>query len=176
MPRTVSDLLLASFFAFALFGNVTVDVWMGFDVDLLDSGFPPDSLAAQYHRLVWQSGRDYDPLFIDNSGYMRASALGTAVLYFPFYPLAIGALLAGQGLGSPGSLTRRYGHVYGCGMLLNMTIVLAMEAIELFCGTALAPSLGAYWIPCGAYWLVPLLVLRRLWREDAESVDKRHRE
>lgn len=70
MPRTVSDLLLASFFAFALFGNVTVDVWMGFDVDLLDSGFPPDSLAAQYHRLVWQSGRDYDPLFIDNSGYM----------------------------------------------------------------------------------------------------------
>ena len=165
---TAQDLILAAFYAFALFGNVTVDVWMGFDVNLLDSGFAPDSLAAQYHRLVWQSGRDYDPLFLDNRGYMQASALGTAILYFPYYVLAIRALLCGEGLGAQGSMLRGYAKVYGYGMLLNMSIVLVMEATELAYKTALAPSLGVYWLPCGSYWLVPLLVLRRLWREEEE--------
>ena len=51
------------------------------------------------------------------------------------------------------------------GMLVNMSIVLALELRELVAATSLAPSLGAYWIPTGAYWLVPLYVLDRLVRE-----------
>ena len=52
---------------------------------------------------------------------------------------------------------------------MNMTIVLLMELRELMVGSALAPSLGFYWVPCGAYWVVPLLVLLRLTRESQEK-------
>lgn len=73
-----ADLLLAAFYAFALWGNIAVDVWMGLDVDLRTTGFA-------FHRLVWQSGHDFDPLFLNNGPYMRWSALGTALLYAPYY-------------------------------------------------------------------------------------------
>ena len=101
---------------------------------------------------------------------MRASALATAVLYLPYYLLAIPGLLRGEGLGKAGGTIRQFAWVYAVGMFLNMSIVLAIELQELMANSPLAPRLGYYWIPCGLYWVVPLLVLIRLQKEDATTV------
>ena len=152
----IADKALAAFFAFALFGNISVDVWMGADIDLRTTGIG-------FHQTVYASGAAYDPLFLANGPYMRWSALATAWLYAPYYAAAIPTLLRGDGLGS--GWLRQYAWLYAIGMLVNMSIVLALELRELVAATSLAPSLGAYWIPTGAYWLVPLYVLDRLVRE-----------
>ena len=156
------DHALAAFYAFALWGNIAVDVWMGLDIDLRTTGFA-------FHASVWQAGHDFDPLFLDNAGYMRASALATAVAYAPYYALAIPALLRGRGLGARGSWLRRYAYAYAVGMGANMTVVLALELAEWRAASALAPRLGFYWVPVLLYWAVPALVWRRLRREDAAA-------
>ena len=164
---SVADRALAAFFAFALWGNVAVDVWMGLDIDLRSTGFA-------FHQTVYAQGRDFDPLFIANSPYFRWSAFGTALLFAPYYILAIPSLASGRGLGAQGTLIRRLSWVYGAGMFVNMSVVLVLELVELAAGSELAPALGPYWIPCGLYWVVPLVVLLRLVREDnavGEKVD-----
>ena len=152
-----SDLLLACFYAFCIFGNISVDLFMGLDKDLKETGWA-------YHRTV-HAFAAVDPLFLQNSFYMRYSALFTAVAFAPYYVLGIRAFLKGQGLGKRGSLTRKYANVYAIGMSANMTIVLALECIEFWKQSALAPQLGAYWLTVVPYWVVPLLVKRRLTRE-----------
>ena len=51
--------------------NLTVDVFMGMDIKL-------DSTGWSFHKYVASTGKDYDPLFVENSLYMRLSALATA--------------------------------------------------------------------------------------------------
>jgi hypothetical protein len=153
------DLCLAFFFAFSVFGNFTVDFWMGLDVNLLSTGW-------SYHKMVHDMASICDPLFLANKGYMRASALVTAIAFMPYYVLAIDALLRGSGLGVPGSQLRRYARVYAIGMFLNMTIVFGLEFKEFVQGSKLAPHLGFYWCTVLAYWVVPALVALRLRSED----------
>ena len=71
---------------------------------------------------------------------MRLSALATAVIYLPYYFLAIRALLSGAGLGLPDSLTRRYAKMYAIGMFANMSVVMWLEIAEFIKGSNLAPS------------------------------------
>ena len=166
--RTVFDCFYAFFFAFALWGNVSVDLWMGLDIDLLGTGFA-------FHNTVYEAGKAFDPLFIENSPYMKYSALVSALLFAPFYLLAVPQLMKGNGFGTKGSFRRNFAYVYAVGMAANMGIVLYMEFYEYFSGSSLAPSLGFYWIPCGAYFVVPLVLLARLIREDGyltESAEK----
>ena len=167
MPQaTASDRAFAAFFLFALWGNATVDLFMGLDIDLRTTGW-------SFHATVWQAGHDFDPLFLANSAYMRWSALGTAAAFAPYYALAVPALLRGDGLGARGSRVRRYALCYAVGMGLNMTVVLGLELREWAGGTALAPRWAAhYWVPVLLYWLVPALVWRRLRREDADDDHK----
>ena len=157
---TPVDLLLLAFFAFSLFGNITVDIWMGMDVDLQTTGW-------SIHKTVYKMGHDFDPLFLDNSFYMRYSALVTAVLFLPYYVLAIRALLTGEGLGIPGSVTRKLAKVYAIGMSANMCIVFMMEAMEAMKQSRLSPKLGLYWVTVVPYLVVPVLVLQRLKHEMA---------
>ena len=152
------DRLLACFFLFCLWGNVSVDVWMGLDVDLSNTGF-------EFHKIVYQQGVQYDPLFVHNSPYMRWSALLTAVFYAPYYILAVISLLNGDGLGRKNSFTRIYSWFYSIGMFLNMSIVLGLEFREYYLNSELTPKLGFYWIPCGAYWFIPFLLLFRMHKE-----------
>ena len=159
---TTADYLLAAFYLFALWGNVSVDVFMGLDIDLQSTGFA-------FHKEVYRAGQAYDPLFLDNAGYMRASALVTALFYAPYYVMAVPPLLRGQGLGNFGSLLRKYAWTFAVGMLGNMTIVLLLELREAVAGSELAPSIGYYWIPCGLYWVVPLCVLVRLVTESRQG-------
>ena len=162
MPFSSStDFALASFYLFCLWGNVSVDIWMGFDIDLRTTGYT-------FHEIVHQSGKTFDPLFLENSFYMRYSALLTAVVYAPYYVLASITLYRGDGLGKHNSMVRYYAWFYAVGMFLNMTIVLILELIELYKQSPLAPTLGLYWIACGSYWLTPLLVWLRLKNEHSK--------
>ena len=76
--------------------------------------------------------------------------------------------LHGQGLGNQNSFIRTYSFYYAYGMFINMSIVLYLELKEYYNNTTLAPSLGFYWIPCGAYWIVPLLIIIRMRKEDKQ--------
>jgi hypothetical protein len=156
---TVVDTLLVCFFIFCLWGNISVDIWMGFDVDLSDTGF-------EFHKIVYQQGAQYDPLFVHNSPYMRWSALLTAIFYAPYYIFATRSLLNGDGLGKKNSLTRNYSWFYSIGMFLNMSVVLLLEFREYYANSKLAPRMGLYWIPCGAYWCIPFLLIFRMYKED----------
>ena len=131
---------------------------MGLDVDLRSTGFA-------FHRIVYESGVKFDPLFVENSPYMRYSALLTALIYAPYYVVATISLLKGDGLGKRSSFVRNYSWVYAVGMFVNMSIVLSLEYNEFRLGSKLAPKLGFYWIPCGSYWLIPFLLIFRLQRE-----------
>ena len=154
----LQDRALAFFFLFCLWGNVSVDIFMGLDVDLRSTGFA-------FHRIVYESGVKFDPLFVENSQYMRYSALITAIIYAPYYVIATISLLKGDGLGKRSSFVRNYSWVYAVGMFVNMSIVLSLEYNEFRLGSKLAPKLGFYWIPCGSYWLIPFLLIFRLQRE-----------
>ena len=154
----LQDRALAFFFLFCLWGNVSVDIFMGLDVDLRSTGFA-------FHRIVYESGVKFDPLFVENSPYMRYSALLTAFIYAPYYVVATISLLKGDGLGKRSSFVRNYSWVYAVGMFVNMSIVLSLEYNEFRLGSRLAPKLGLYWIPCGSYWLIPFLLIFRLQRE-----------
>lgn len=46
---------------------------------------------------------------------MRASALVTALIFFPYYMLAIEAFVKGEGLGGQQSFVRTYAYMYGYG-------------------------------------------------------------
>ena len=155
------DYLLACFFLFCLGGNISVDIWMGMDIDLNTTGY-------EFHKIVYDSGIKYDPLFVDNSPYMRWSAFITAIVYAPYYVIASKCLFYGQGLGNQNSFIRTYSFYYAYGMFINMSIVLYLELKEYYNNTTLAPSLGFYWIPCGAYWIVPLLIIIRMRKEDKQ--------
>lgn len=41
------DLALAAFYAFAIWGNISVDMWMGFDVDLRTTGYSFHQTAGE---------------------------------------------------------------------------------------------------------------------------------
>ena len=46
------DAAFAAFYVFAIFGNLSVDVWMGFDVDLSTTGLA-------FHQTVFDMGKQY---------------------------------------------------------------------------------------------------------------------
>ena len=43
----LGDLALAAFYAFAIWGNISVDMWMGFDVDLRTTGYSFHQTAGE---------------------------------------------------------------------------------------------------------------------------------
>ena len=180
---TACRCLLAACFVFFSVGNLTVDLFMGFDVCLLSTGWA-------YHQLVYNYGETSDPLFLANSPYFRYSALVTAIVYFPYYILMIFQLVfystsSGELHSSAGGYYKRillpclppqsgihpcrsssrlplllvvYSWLFVVGMGANMTVVLGMEMGEWLWDTSAAPRLLPMLATVGLYWVVPLLM------------------
>lgn len=149
--------LLAGCFAFFLFGNVAVDVWMAADVDLRQTGFA-------LHQQVYEYGLQSDPLFLENSPYMRWSALATALLFLPYYLVMIWRLLVrGAGLPAAGPL-HTYSWLFVWIMGTNMSIVLSLELFHFLQQDHLAPQLGPMLGTVGLYLLVPIWMANALCR------------
>lgn len=113
--------------------------------------WPPARLVDLVH---WW-GHTFDPVLIARPTWWKATIWIDALLFGPFYAVALYAFVKGR------EWIRLPSVIWASVMLTNVTIILSEETW----GTHATPKLGMVLFANASWVLVPLALLARMWRE-----------
>jgi len=112
--------------------------------------WPPAKMVDLVH---WY-GHNFDPVLIARPAWWRATIWIDAVLFGPFYAVAIYAYAKGKNWIRFGSI------VWASVMLTNVFIILFEEV----CGEHASPQLARVFLSNAAWVIFPVIVMYRMWR------------
>jgi hypothetical protein len=122
--------------------------------------WPPARLIDLVH---WW-GHTFDPVLIARPTWWKATIWIDALLFGPFYAVALYAFVRGR------EWIRLPSVMWAAVMLTNVTIILSEE----IWGTFATPRLGMVLFANAAWILIPLALIVRMWRERPFSAISRH--
>ena len=151
--RPLDIAILVFFFVNILFITYIVDIEQlviddpnKFDYPL----WPPRVLVDLVH---WY-GRNYDPPLIARPAWWRATIWIDALLFGPFYVVAIYAYIKGK------EWIRIPSIIYGSVLWTNVTIILFEELV----GKHATPRAGIVLLANAAWLIFPIVIIARMWR------------
>ncbi len=121
--------------------------------------WPPAPLVDLVH---WW-GYTFDPVLIARPAWWKATIWIDALLFGPFYALALYAFVKGR------EWTRLPSVMWASVMLTNVTIILSEETW----GTHATPTLGMVLFANASWVIVPLALIARMWNDRPFSVTDR---
>ena len=123
--------------------------------------WPPARLVDLVH---WW-GHNFDPVLIARPTWWKATIWIDALLFGPFYAVALYAFVKGR------EWIRLPSVIWASVMLTNVVIILSEETW----GPHATPKLGIVLFANASWLLVPLALIARMWRERPFSALSRHR-
>lgn len=152
--RKLDWVLLAFFFVNLTFITYIVDLEQLVIADphhFTYPAWPPAKLVDLVH--YW--GDNFDPLQNARPVWWKATIWIDAVLFGPFYAVALYAFTRGR------DWIRLPGLLWAAVMMTNVTIIMSEEAF----GPHATPRLGMVALANAPWFLLPIGVVARLWRE-----------